>query len=96
MLFRSGIATGMTVQAALLSLRQLQPASLTLAVPVLDRSVVPRLRPLVDQLGFRQPSHHRHRGARALDLRLRPGRARPCRRRDPPPQASGEGVRRTI
>lgn len=45
-----GIATGMTVQAALVSLRQLQPASLTLAVPVLDRSVVGRLRPLVDQL----------------------------------------------
>jgi putative phosphoribosyl transferase len=45
-----GIATGMTVQAALLSLRQLQPASLTLAVPVLDRSVVPQLRPLVDRL----------------------------------------------
>lgn len=45
-----GIATGMTVQAALLSLRQLQPSSLTLAVPVLDRSVVTLLRPLVDQL----------------------------------------------
>ncbi len=45
-----GIATGMTVQAALLSLRQLQPASLTLAVPVLDRSVIARLRPLIDRL----------------------------------------------
>lgn len=45
-----GIATGMTVQAALLSLRQLQPASLTLAVPVLDRSVVSLLQPLVDRL----------------------------------------------
>lgn len=45
-----GIATGMTVQAALLSLRQLHPASLTLAVPVLDRSVVGLLQPLVDRL----------------------------------------------
>jgi len=45
-----GIATGMTVQAALLSLRQLQPASLTLAVPVLDRSVVVPLQPLIDHL----------------------------------------------
>jgi putative phosphoribosyl transferase len=45
-----GIATGMTVQAALLSLRQLRPASLTLAVPVLDRSVVSLLQPLVDRL----------------------------------------------
>lgn len=45
-----GIATGMTVQAALLSLRQLQPASLTLAVPVLDRGVVVPLQPLVERL----------------------------------------------
>lgn len=45
-----GIATGMTVQAALLSLRQLHPASLTLAVPVLDRSVVSLLQPRVDRL----------------------------------------------
>jgi putative phosphoribosyl transferase len=45
-----GIATGMTVQAALLSLRQLQPTSLTLAVPVLDRGVATQLRPLVDRL----------------------------------------------
>ncbi len=45
-----GIATGMTVQAALLSLRQLQPASLTLAVPVLDRRVVAQLQPLIDRL----------------------------------------------
>ena len=45
-----GIATGMTVQAALLSLRVLQPASLSLAVPVLDRSLVDRLTKLVDRL----------------------------------------------
>ena len=50
LLVDDGIATGMTVQAALLSLRQLQPASLTLAVPVLDRSVVSLLQPLVDRL----------------------------------------------
>ena len=45
-----GIATGMTVQAALLSLQRLQPASLTLAVPVLDRTVSVTLRSLVDRL----------------------------------------------
>lgn len=45
-----GIATGMTVRAALLSLRQLQPSSLTLAVPVVDRRVAGELAPLVDHL----------------------------------------------
>ena len=45
-----GIATGLTARAALQSLRLLQPASLTLAVPVLDRRVHDRLRDLVDQL----------------------------------------------
>ena len=45
-----GIATGMTVRAALLSLRQLQPASLTLAVPVVDREVAAELAPLVNRL----------------------------------------------
>lgn len=35
-----GIATGMTVLAALHSLRELNPRSLILAVPVVDRSVV--------------------------------------------------------
>ena len=45
-----GIATGMTVKAALLSLRSLGPASLTLAVPVVDRNLVPELQPLVDDL----------------------------------------------
>ncbi|MFM7313747.1 MAG: phosphoribosyltransferase [Cyanobium sp.] len=44
-----GIATGMTVQAALVSLRRLQPASLTLAVPVVDRVVARALQPLVDR-----------------------------------------------
>jgi len=45
-----GIATGMTVKAALLSLRQLEPASLDLAVPVVDRNVAAELSPLVDRL----------------------------------------------
>ena len=45
-----GIATGLTARAALQSLRQLQPASLWLAVPVLDQRVQDQLRPMVDQL----------------------------------------------
>lgn len=45
-----GIATGMTARAALVSLRHLQPASLTLAVPVVDRRVVPDLRRWLDRL----------------------------------------------
>ncbi|MFM8604304.1 MAG: phosphoribosyltransferase [Cyanobium sp.] len=45
-----GIATGMTARAALESLRRLEPASLALAVPVVDRRVVPELEALVDRL----------------------------------------------
>jgi putative phosphoribosyl transferase len=45
-----GIATGYTVRAALTSLRQTQPASLVLAVPVVDQRVVPLLQPLLDEL----------------------------------------------
>lgn len=45
-----GIATGLTVRAALHSLRGTEPASLLLAVPVVDRRVVPQLQPLVDEL----------------------------------------------
>lgn len=45
-----GIATGMTVRAALQALRRCQPAELVLAVPVLDRELVADLRPLVDAL----------------------------------------------
>ena len=45
-----GIATGMTVLAALAALRQTQPESLSLAVPVLDRELLSRLLPLLDQL----------------------------------------------
>ena len=45
-----GIATGMTVKAALLSLRQAQPSSITLAVPVADHTAAIQLVPLVDHL----------------------------------------------
>ena len=45
-----GIATGLTARAALLSLRRLGPASLGLAVPVVDRRLVPELEALVERL----------------------------------------------
>lgn len=45
-----GIATGMTVKAALASLRKVGPALLTLAVPVVDRRLVDELNRLVDEL----------------------------------------------
>lgn len=45
-----GIATGMSVRAALLSLRQTRPAHLTLAVPVVNAEVALELRRLVDRL----------------------------------------------
>ncbi len=45
-----GIATGMTTRAALLSLRSTGPASLSLAVPVVDQSLLPMLHTLVDRL----------------------------------------------
>ena len=45
-----GIATGLTMRAALQSLRQTQPARLGLAVPVLDERLLDRLSPLVDEL----------------------------------------------
>jgi len=45
-----GIATGLTARAALRSLRPLQPASLALAVPVVDRQVLPDREALVDRL----------------------------------------------
>ena len=44
MLFRS------TARAALISLRRLGPASLSLAVPVVDHRVLADLEPLVDRL----------------------------------------------
>jgi putative phosphoribosyl transferase len=45
-----GIATGMTVEAALRSLRLLAPATLELAVPVADREVLASLAPLADRI----------------------------------------------
>lgn len=45
-----GIATGMTVRAALQALRRCEPAELVLAVPVLDQCLVSALSPLVDAL----------------------------------------------
>jgi putative phosphoribosyl transferase len=45
-----GVATGLTVRAALQSLRQVEPASLILAVPVADVRLVPVLERLTDQL----------------------------------------------
>ena len=41
-----GIATGLTARAALISLRRLGPASLSLAVPVVDHRVLEDLEPL--------------------------------------------------
>lgn len=45
-----GVATGMTLRAALLSLRRLEPASLQLAVPVADRQALAGLAPLLDRI----------------------------------------------
>ncbi len=45
-----GIATGMTTRAALTSLRRLEPASLSLAVPVVDRRLIPELEAITDRL----------------------------------------------
>jgi putative phosphoribosyl transferase len=50
-----GIATGMTVEAALRSLRRLEPARLELAVPVLDRRLLEWLSSLVDRLTVLAP-----------------------------------------
>nr|MCU0529034.1 phosphoribosyltransferase [Cyanobium sp. Prado107] len=52
-----GIATGMTVEAALLSLRRLEPSRLELAVPVADLSVANWLAALVDRLTVLAPVH---------------------------------------
>lgn len=45
-----GIATGLTVRAALLSLARLQPRNLILAVPVAATRVLKELRPLVSEV----------------------------------------------
>ena len=45
-----GVATGLTVRAALQSLRLSEPSQLVLAVPVIDRRVADALRPQLDHL----------------------------------------------
>lgn len=45
-----GVATGLTVRAALASLRQCQPRQLVLAVPVIDETVAQQLEQAVDGL----------------------------------------------
>jgi putative phosphoribosyl transferase len=45
-----GVATGLTVRAALQSLQQANPSQLVLAVPVIDRQLAGRLRLQLDEL----------------------------------------------
>lgn len=45
-----GVATGLTVRAAIQSLRAATPRQLVLAVPVIDRQVAQQLNPQVDEL----------------------------------------------
>ena len=45
-----GVATGLTVRAAVQSLRQAEPKALVLAVPVIDRRVAAAIRPQLDGL----------------------------------------------
>lgn len=45
-----GIATGLTMRAALASLREQRPRGLILAVPVADRQVIAELKPLVERI----------------------------------------------
>ena len=45
-----GIATGLTVKAAILSLRKLKPNRLILAIPVMPEEKVPEFREMVDDL----------------------------------------------
>lgn len=47
-----GIATGMTVRAAVKDLRLMKPKSITLAAPVAERHVLDDLRPLVDDVAI--------------------------------------------
>lgn len=53
-----GMATGLTMRAALASLRELRPRGLVLAVPVADHQVIEALRPLVDRLVVLHPVRH--------------------------------------
>jgi len=50
LLVDDGLATGATMQAAIIALRQLAPARIVIAVPVGARETCDRLRPLVDDL----------------------------------------------
>ena len=50
-----GIATGLTMRAALASLREQRPRGLLLAVPVADRRVIADLTPLVERLLVLRP-----------------------------------------
>jgi len=50
-----GIATGLTMRAALASLREQRPRGLVLAVPVADRRVIGDLSPLVERLVVLHP-----------------------------------------
>lgn len=50
-----GIATGLSIRAALSSLRELRPRGLVLAVPVADRRVMEDLRPLVERMVVLHP-----------------------------------------
>lgn len=53
-----GIATGATMRAAILSIRQLNPATIVVAVPVADKQMCEKLQPLVDKLICpRRPIH---------------------------------------
>jgi putative phosphoribosyl transferase len=45
-----GIATGATVRAALMALRERRPARIILAVPVAARDTLEELQPLVDDI----------------------------------------------
>lgn len=50
LLVDDGVATGLTVRAALQSLRMSQPSRLVLAVPVIDQRIAAALRPQLDGL----------------------------------------------
>lgn len=62
-----GIATGLTIRAALSALRDRRPRGIVLAVPVADRQVMTELRPLIERMvvlhpvvGLRAVGDHYH------------------------------------
>jgi predicted phosphoribosyltransferase len=55
-----GLATGMTAQAAILSVRERSPQRLVLAIPVCARETGARLEPLVDEIVCLQTPHEFH------------------------------------